>query len=350
MAVEFSRATAQRQRVERLLEAARLLADPTAAAGQTLRRRLLASTGLSPAGIEFGIRHALELHPSDAEVTALCSTAPPAPRSWVVLSANVFVAAHRAIALGLASSPTVFVKPSRRDPVLAEALCEASRGLFAIVSELAPRAADHVYAYGSDSTMEELRRTLPEGVVLHAHGTGMGAALVTAGDDLAVAAASVAQDVALFDQRGCLSPRIVGVAKDVDGPAFAERLASALAAFEAKVPSGTPLPADLGERVWYREVSAYLGRAYPAGAGYVGYFEQAEQVPLPPAQRCVSVFSAADVSRCLAHVSPSLTVIATNDPGLQASLAELYPGARITTLGLMQSLPFDGPVDRRNPL
>jgi Acyl-CoA reductase (LuxC) len=175
----------------------------------------------------------------------------------------------------------------------------------------------------------------------------MGAALVTPNDDLAAAAEAVAQDVALFDQRGCLSPRIVGVAASMDGAAFAERLAGALAAWEVKVPSGAPLAADLGERVWYREVSAYVGRVYAAGSGYVGYFEHADQVPLPPAQRCVSVFSTTDLARCLAHVAPSLTVVASGDAALRRHLVELYPGARITQLGSMQCPPFDGPVDKR---
>jgi Acyl-CoA reductase (LuxC) len=340
-------AAARRARVERLLESARQVIDLAGGTGVELRQRLVQTTGLSPEGVQLGITRALELYPSEEEMLKLCNTAPAAPRVWVVLSANVFVAAHRAIALALASSATVFVKPSRRDPALAEALCVACGGLFSIVPQLAVESGDHVYAYGSDSTMQELRRDLPTGAIFHAHGTGMGAAFVTASDSLEHAAREIATDVVTFDQRGCLSPRLVALGPGVDGVAFAAQLATELARWETQVPMGQSSRAEQGERTWYRSVAAYAGHVFDAGPGCVSYFPDPRQVPIPPALRCVSVFSPHDLARALEASAKLLTVVAADDSVLRQRLLESYPYARHVKLGAMQCPLFDGPVDRR---
>jgi hypothetical protein len=98
------------------------------------------------------------------------------------------------------------VRASRREPTMAALLAEAAPGLFELTSELAPAPGDHVHAYGSDATLAELARTLPRGVVLHGHGSGFAAAVLERpfSDDVWD---RLALDVALFDQRGCLSPR-----------------------------------------------------------------------------------------------------------------------------------------------
>ena len=86
----------RRARLERLLQAARELANPEKSAGKALRTRLLDTTGLSSAGIERGIFHSLETAPSEAELQALIASTPEAPRAHVLLSSNVFVGALRA--------------------------------------------------------------------------------------------------------------------------------------------------------------------------------------------------------------------------------------------------------------
>src|SRR5689334_23028850 len=98
----------RRARVERLLEAARALPSDTA-----LRQRLLETTGLSSENIELGLQRCLEIHPEPEHLERLLATAPEAPVAHVLLSGNVFVAALRAIALGVASSARVQVRASR---------------------------------------------------------------------------------------------------------------------------------------------------------------------------------------------------------------------------------------------
>src|SRR5262245_22670805 len=111
---------ARRARVEELLDAARVLADPKSAAGQRLRARLEQTTGLSRPSIEFSLEHCLEQRASEQELARLLARVPEAPRALVLLSANVFVAPLRAIALARASSARVVVRASRRDPALTE--------------------------------------------------------------------------------------------------------------------------------------------------------------------------------------------------------------------------------------
>jgi hypothetical protein len=157
-----------RARIERLLEAARQIADPEHSLGRKARSVLPDSTRLSCAGVELALARCLEVAPSEAELVRLCGSVSPAPRAHVLLSANVFTAAHRAIAVALAASERVFVRPSRRAPEMARLLAEAAPGLFELVEHLDPKPGDAVFAYGSDLTLATLRAQLPRGISLAA--------------------------------------------------------------------------------------------------------------------------------------------------------------------------------------
>ena len=207
-------------RVECLLELARRVADPGDPLGREARARLAVTTGLAPEGVELALAH-LEGRGDLPSLGLLLARAEPVARCWVVLSANVCTAALRALCFATACAPRVLVRPSRRDPVLAELLVReaANRGPFAVeagaelglVSQLAAEPGDLVHAYGSDETLGRLASTLPEGVSLRAHGTGLSVAVVGGGASLEAAAAALAADVVPFDQAGCLSPRIAFV-------------------------------------------------------------------------------------------------------------------------------------------
>src|SRR5580704_4810894 len=100
--------------VRRLLAAACRVYDDRA----RLVPALVEATGLSPQGIELGFA-SLEREATDEELEAMVAAAGDAGHVHIVLSANVFVAAMRALALALAAAPRVTVRPSPRDPVLA---------------------------------------------------------------------------------------------------------------------------------------------------------------------------------------------------------------------------------------
>src|SRR5262249_38259444 len=138
------------------------------------------------------------------------------PVAHVVLSANVFVGALRAIAVAAAAAPRVLVRPSRREsamaPLLVEALSqEAPTVQVEIVSAIAPEPGHLVDVYGRRESIDEVARALRPGVRVRAHGPGVGLALVDAEtasrEELDRAADRLSWDVIAFDQRGCLSPR-----------------------------------------------------------------------------------------------------------------------------------------------
>ena len=121
---------ARRARLEPLLLSARSLADATTERGKLARTRLIASSGLSAEGVDLALTSCLEIAPIEAEIEALVRSTPTAQVAHVLLSANVFVAAHRAIAIGVAASETVCVRASRREPEMAELLLAGAPGAF----------------------------------------------------------------------------------------------------------------------------------------------------------------------------------------------------------------------------
>jgi len=337
----------RRARVERLLEAAQLLQNPATREGQALRRRLLETCGLSAAGIELGLARCLETHAAPEHLEDLLAWTPEATRAHVLLSGNVFVAALRAIAIGIAASRRVQVRASRRDPALAEALHALAPDLFELTSTLMPAPGEHFWAYGSDATLAELRASLPQGVWFHAHGSGIGAVVVdaAASTDIGAAARAVALDTALFDQRGCLSPRVVCVlGSQLQARAFGQVLASQLSSLDRELPPGPHSAEDAAERRKNRDAAAYAFELFDAGTGWVSL---APQVVAPPADRTLHVSWTSDAAVALSPFALHLTCIATNTLDLREALRLAFPGARLVDLGDMQRPALDGPVDHR---
>ncbi|MDZ7781318.1 MAG: acyl-CoA reductase [Gemmatimonadota bacterium] len=106
--------------------------------------------------------------------------------------------------------------------------------------------AEVVTVYGSDATVASIRSRAPVSarVIGYHHRSGVGvvgSGVLTSPGAAAEAARAVARAVAVFDQRGCVSPRVVYVedaGADVAPPGFARELARALDGLEAKLPSG----------------------------------------------------------------------------------------------------------------
>ncbi|HEY2512166.1 MAG TPA: proline dehydrogenase, partial [Polyangiaceae bacterium] len=141
--------------VRRLVEAAGRVAGRDALVAQ-----LVGSTGLSCEGVELGLDRHLELAPTDEEIAALVASAGDAKHVAVILSANVFVAALRAIAIARAASPSVVVRPSKREPHFARALVEAVEepGLTLTAEvDFARLFGGEVHVYGRDATIAAVR-------------------------------------------------------------------------------------------------------------------------------------------------------------------------------------------------
>src|SRR6478735_222479 len=76
---------------------------------------LVASTGLSRQGVELALARHVETSATEEDIASLVAYAGTTKHVHVILSANVFVAAVRAIAIAIAASDRVTVKPSTRE-------------------------------------------------------------------------------------------------------------------------------------------------------------------------------------------------------------------------------------------
>ena len=336
------------ERVQALVRAARVVADSESALGRRARLLLTESTGLSREGVELALAHCLETEPCAAEITALVASVHPAPRAHVILPANVFIAAHRAIALALATSPTVWVKPSRREPHFARLLAEAAPGLFELTDEIDPAPGDHVWAYGGDASLAAIQSVLPPGAVLHAQGPGYGVAVVDAAHVGPETAQALAADIVPFDQRGCLSPRAaLVIGPKASAERFAELVATALAEAAERVPLGRLDTEELADARAFRNTQTFAGPTFAAGPGIVALAAH-DHGALAPVGRHLLVTACPDPLPLLVPRAQDLTSLGVaGPPELQTALATRFPQARTTHLGAMQHPPFDGPADQR---
>jgi acyl-CoA reductase LuxC len=335
--------------VRRLLDASRAVYEDR----QRIAPEIARSTGLTLEGVLYGFS-CLERDAADGEVRSLVGAAGDAERVHVVLSANVFVAPLRALAVARAASARVTVRPSPRDPTLARELEKAAGDdAITIVSDRDVASVDRgeIHVYGRYETLAEVRARARPGVRVLGHGPGMGVALVSRAGDLAAAADAIAMDVVPFDQRGCLSPRLVMVEGDEGrGEALAAALHERLDGWDARVPRGELADAERAEATRWRETVRFVGRVWSGAGHVVGFAAWGGVAPVPPPGRHVHVASLPSfdaIEAALAPVARHVVVVGTDDP---ARLGGSVPrGARVVPLGLMQRPPLDGPVDRRAP-
>ncbi|HEX4517768.1 MAG TPA: acyl-CoA reductase, partial [Polyangiaceae bacterium] len=259
--------------VRKILAAAQRVArDPT------IVSPLVSSTGLSRQGVELALARHVETSASDEEIASLVTYAGRTERVHVVLSANVFVAAVRAVAIAIAAGERVTVRPSRREPVFAKALVDALADPRVTIGE--GEGASEIHVYGRDETIADVRRAAGPRVRVRGHGAGMGIAIVTR--NFADAARALAEDVIPFDQRGCSSPRVAYVRGDAE--AFGRLLFEALESRGREIPRGALDEAEEAAR-WCSTI-AYAGTLHRGDTCAVGV---ADVRAIPPTGRHVLV-------------------------------------------------------------
>lgn len=345
-------------RVKHFLQSARVIREHSHPLFLEAIQALPAVTGLSRPNVQWALDNAFEVDPETWDLDLLLRRVPECRCAHVLLSSNVFVGALRAIALGLAASAEVHVRPSRREPQMLELLAKAAPGQFDIVSELRILPGDHVWAYGRDETMAELRRRLPAGAVLHAHGDGFGIAALAAHEisqteERERVARAIAVDTVAFDQRGCLSPRVVIIegSPTVVGE-FSRALAMALEEREHSIPRGAFSHDELADLARYRDTLWMAGTVLGAGSGLVTFEHESLPWTLPPAGRALHVKSCTNAVACLQPMAAKITNVGVGD--IESEFADrirsVVPQARIVELGMMQRPKLDGPADLRTPL
>jgi hypothetical protein len=335
-------------RVRAVVDAARRVTDGRA----TIAAHIARATGLSPEGVELAFERHLELEPIETDVAKLVEQSAEAPSVHVILSANVFVGALRALAIARATSVRVTVRPSRRDPVFARALVEAlGEPQVSLAEALAVAAIEEgeVHVYGRDETIALVREQVKPGVVVRGHGAGMGVALVSTAAASVPSAEAIAADVVAFDQRGCLSPRVVMVeGAEARALALAKTLSGALDAIGARIPRGALTDDERAQARRYSDSVAFGGEVFVGTQHLVGYLPTSAALLVPPTGRHVHVaqISSVDDARVkLGDLARHVVAVGTDD--LARFAPAVPPHARTSLLGAMQRPPLDGPVDRR---
>ncbi len=333
-------------RVALLVDLARRIEARSDPLGQRSRADVIADGGLSPGMADRVLVTAARRYTS-ASLRALVQGVLCGRTVHIVLAASVATAPLRAVALPLLrGAQSVRVRPSRRQSALVRTLCaQPAWSSVTVTDTLAPQPGDLVVAYGADTTLREIRESLPDGVNFEGHGHGLGIAVVGPTVD----ADALARDVADHDQRGCLSPQgvyVVGDAEDARG--VAETLHAAL---YAQPPRGT-LDAEESARVmqWHGRMAVGAAGLLRGPQHAVAWFDTPTRVNSPGGRAIavVPVASVAEAMNCVQTDVPWLTCVGT--AGLTEPVT-LTLGAtpRVVPIGTMQDPAMDGPEDPRTP-
>lgn len=248
------------------------LLDRSSPERQELAAALVPLCRLSRAGLEAGLdavlggvrrepAQALRRQIEERRVPAAKATSP----ALVVLASNLpALAVQPLLPALLVGRPVILKSPSaeplfapffvralaRREPALAESVAALTwpGGDQALEAPLLERAGV-VLAYGGAGSLASLERRTRGRFV----GFGPQTSLAVMGTEVdpARVAPGLARDVALFDQRGCLSVAAVYTAGDA--PALARELAAALASVARELPPG---PAELAALAAVRQARA----------------------------------------------------------------------------------------------
>jgi hypothetical protein len=199
---------------------------------------------------ELGHRQALDTFVPRRHLAGRCRAY--GPRLTVVSCAgNVPVASLPSLVHCLLVKSACLVRVSHAEPLLPSlylrSLAEEAPWLAGSVAAVTWESADDPgveawIGYGSDETLAAIRRSLPEHVRFLPHGHRIGFGVIArerlSREALHQTAAAAAADVAIFDQQGCVSPRIFFVEKGDPQSAreFARALAYQLEALRVPLP------------------------------------------------------------------------------------------------------------------
>ena len=362
---EASRQVARRPRAE--VAAALAAAAARWRSNTALHAELPAIARLSPAVVDAGLDIAAGALDGDGMV-ALAERelgGTPPQRPWLVahvLASNVPALALPAIALGCLAGVAVLVESGRADPCSAPAFRRALAAedpalASTIVTTYWPGGdrerertilgrADVVIATGQDATVASLMKRLGDRVIAHGERSSIVAVRPEDGADADRLAACLAVDVALHDQRGCLSPHAVYV--DGDTRRFAERVVAALDEVATRLPPG---PLDVEERAAHRAAVAeaeWTGATTISGAGGTVLISQDRRPTTFPGRRTVWILPLASIPELIGPGAVECVGVAGIRPDVE--VLRRLGVARVCALGHMQRPGLSWPRGQRAPL
>ncbi|HKI05209.1 MAG TPA: acyl-CoA reductase [Thermoanaerobaculia bacterium] len=230
---------------------------------------------------------------------------------------------------------------ARREPRLAGAVAAAAwPGGDADLEAPVLARVGTVLAYGERKALEDLERRAPGKVVSYGPKTSL--AVIGSGVEPREAAEGLARDIALFDQRGCLSVAAVYTAGDA--AALAERLSAALLDFARRWPPGsaarTVMAAVQHQRL-EAEMHGLWQSSLPLRDGTV-IVDPDPTLRLSPGLRTVRVHPLEDLARLPGLLEPwrgrlqGVAMVGEDALGLEPRLAELGV-SRFAAPGELQS-------------
>jgi hypothetical protein len=278
--------------------------------------------GLSREGLKAGLEAVLGgiRHEPATALAAQARRAAPAEAGPVlaVLAANLpGLAVQPLLPALLLRRPVLLKSPSaeplfapaflsalaRREPRLAGAVAAATwAGGDVELEEPVLAAVGTVLAYGEQEALDDLERRAPGKVIGYGPKTSL--AVIGAQVDPREAAEGLARDIALFDQRGCLSIATVYTAGDA--AVLAERLAAALIDLARRWPPGPPVRSVMAAVQHARleaEMRGLRQSSLPLRDGTVIVDPDPRMRP-SPGLRTVRVHPLADLSRLSGLLEP----------------------------------------------
>ncbi|MDD3223801.1 MAG: acyl-CoA reductase [Clostridium sp.] len=177
------------------------------------------------------------------------------PRGLVFhnVSGNAFVVIVMSIAMGLLSKNCNLVKVSKDEPYFAYAfyksLCEIDESIKDRLSivyfqssdakmyETIVKNSDCVVHWGGEHSLDFMKDLCAKyNAHLISHGAKVSFEVIDETNDLLETSKAVSKDIVLWEQKACLSPRIVFVNKDIDIVDFGKKIAQSLKILDKKLP------------------------------------------------------------------------------------------------------------------
>jgi hypothetical protein len=383
-----------REATSALVSALETWRDPDSEVRSALRSEYADATGFSPAMVEAGMARALADWTGDAlrslidrelgGIEALDGTGLRAASGFEVTSVLLAGALPTPTLIGLLAPLVlrsgVLAKTSAHDPVTARLVAisvaaadpELGTCIEVVAFPSSDRecmgallAADCVVASGSDQTLASVAARVepPRRLVGYGHRVSVAA---LAPDRPADSAARVAEDVALWDQLGCLSPLAVFVTDREPGGAaeFGAELAGALADLEERWPRGRVPPqvaADIARERDEAEMRAAGGAAVrlhrSKGTRWTVVVEDDGEIRPSPLHRFVRVHPVAGIGGLVEALTPLKRHLASVGVGgfanqraeLTSALRQLGV-SRTCPVGTMQAPPLSWCHDNRGVL
>lgn len=227
------------------------------------------------------------------------------------------------------------------------------------ITEAAFEKSDLVIVYGSNETIEKIREKIPPTARAIYHGHKLSLGIIARETIHPSLCEQAAMDIALYDQRGCLSPHLYyveegGAASPVE---FAQWLAQSLYVVSYQLPKGPTSPAEAAQIQQLRGALPLKGgRVFPSpkGLDWTVLYDPDPGFSISPLARTIWVKPVAEIARIPAHLEPirpylqavGVSVPTDRQPQIIPALARMG-ATRICPVGKMQKPPMTWHHDGR---